>query len=164
MRKYDEVQELIKRLRNNKVTLGHGEYGVDPLCELAAKELEAITARLVSYDCQTAMSDNIVGKLCEYAKDDHERGCQGRNYDCTCGYDDKRDQLIDEAVGKIDNQQTEIERLCEANELMLTDIRRTDVDMLAFKAEIEGLRIIIKDLEKRLEHAEWLVDKYRHDE
>jgi hypothetical protein len=32
------------------------------------------------------------------------------------------------------------------------------------QAEIEGLKIIIKDLERRLEHAEWLVDKYRHDE
>jgi regulator of replication initiation timing len=32
-----------------------------------------------------------------------------------------------------------IERLREANEMVLTDIRRTDVDMLAFKAEIERL-------------------------
>ena len=40
MRTYDDVHELIKRLRNNKVTLGHGEYGVDPLCELAAKKLD----------------------------------------------------------------------------------------------------------------------------
>jgi hypothetical protein len=110
MRKYDEVQELIKRLRNNKVTLGHGEYGVDPLCELAAKELEAINARLVSYDWQTAMSDNIVRRLREYAKDDHERGCQGRNYDCTCGYDGKRDTLIDEAAGEIDRLRTELEQ------------------------------------------------------
>ena len=46
MRKYDEVQELIKRLRNNKVTLGHGEYGVDPLCEQAADEIEELTALL----------------------------------------------------------------------------------------------------------------------
>lgn len=46
MRKYDEVQELIKRLRNNKVTLGHGEYGVDPLCEEAADEIEELTALL----------------------------------------------------------------------------------------------------------------------
>lgn len=44
MRKYDEVQELLKQLRNNKVSLGHGEYGVDPLCEKAADEIEAVTA------------------------------------------------------------------------------------------------------------------------
>ena len=30
--------------------------------------------------------------------------------------------------------------------------------------EIEGLKIIIKDLERRLDHAEWLVDKYREEE
>ena len=32
------------------------------------------------------------------------------------------------------------------------------------QAEIEGLKIIIKDLERRLEHAEWLIDKYRKEE
>lgn len=37
-------------------------------------------------------------------------------------------------------QAARIEQLEEANELMLTDIRRTDVDMLAFKAEIERLK------------------------
>lgn len=43
MRKYDEVQALLKRLRDNKVTLGHGEYGVDSLCEQAANEIEELT-------------------------------------------------------------------------------------------------------------------------
>ena len=45
------------------------------------------------------------------------------NVDCPCYAG-----LVDEA-----------KRLREANELMLTDIRRTDVDMLAFKARIEQL-------------------------
>ena len=40
----------------------------------------------------------------------------------------------------------EIERLSEANEMMLTDIRRTDVDMLAFKAEIERLRAALREI------------------
>ena len=31
-------------------------------------------------------------------------------------------------------------------------------------AEIESLRIIIKDLERRLEHAEWLIHIYREEE
>jgi hypothetical protein len=38
----------------------------------------------------------------------------------------------------------EIERLREANEMMLTDIRRTDVDMLAFKARIEQLEAALR--------------------
>jgi hypothetical protein len=42
----------------------------------------------------------------------------------------------------------EIERLREANEMMLTDIRRTDVDMLAFKAEIERLRGALEKITK----------------
>jgi len=44
------------------------------------------------------------------------------------------------------NAADEIERLREANEMMLTDIRRTDVDMLAFKAEIERLRAALRDV------------------
>ena len=39
---YVDNKDLIMRLRNNKVTLGHGEYGVDPLCELAADEIERL--------------------------------------------------------------------------------------------------------------------------
>ena len=39
----------------------------------------------------------------------------------------------------------EVKRLREANELMLTDIRRTDVDMLAFKARIAQLEAALKD-------------------
>lgn len=35
---------------------------------------------------------DIVERLREYAEDDHERGCAGRCYDCSCGYDSKRDR------------------------------------------------------------------------
>lgn len=47
------------------------------------------------------MSD-LVERLREYASDDHERGCQGRYYDCSCGYDDKRDPLMNEAADRIE--------------------------------------------------------------
>jgi hypothetical protein len=47
---------------------------------------------------------------------------------------------IDRLRRRVAETDVEIERLSEANEMMLTDIRRTDVDMLAFKAEIERLR------------------------
>ena len=46
------------------------------------------------------MSD-IMERLREYASDDHERGCQGRYYDCQCGYDGKRDPLMLEAADRI---------------------------------------------------------------
>lgn len=53
------------------------------------------------------MSD-IVERLRDYAKDDHERGCSGRYYDCHCGYDGKRDQLIDEAADRIERLEAEL--------------------------------------------------------
>ncbi len=46
------------------------------------------------------MSD-LVERLRAYASDDHERGCQGRYYDCSCGYDGKRDPLLEEAADRI---------------------------------------------------------------
>jgi hypothetical protein len=46
------------------------------------------------------MSD-IVERLRSYASDDHERLCQGREYSCTCGYDEKRDPLLAEAAAEI---------------------------------------------------------------
>jgi len=53
------------------------------------------------------------------------------------------EQIMNPCIAKNEREwwaAAEIERLREANEMMLTDIRRTDVDMLAFKAEIERLR------------------------
>ena len=43
---------------------------------------------------------------------DHARGCEGRTYSCTCGYDDARDNLIE-------TQAREIERLREAGQSIL---------------------------------------------
>lgn len=45
---------------------------------------------------------DIVEKLRGYARDDHERGCQGREYDCSCGYDGKRDTFLVEAADEIE--------------------------------------------------------------
>jgi hypothetical protein len=45
---------------------------------------------------------DIVERLRIYATDDHERGCQGRYYDCSCGYDEKRDPLLKEAAAEIE--------------------------------------------------------------
>lgn len=53
------------------------------------------------------MSD-IVERLREYASDDHERGCQGRCYDCSCGYDAKRDPLMIEAADRIAQLEAEV--------------------------------------------------------
>ena len=43
----------------------------------------------------------IVERLRIYASEDHERLCQGREYTCSCGYDDRRDPLMTEAADEI---------------------------------------------------------------
>ena len=54
---------------------------------------------------------DIVERLRVYATDDHERGCQGRCYDCSCGYDNKRDPLLDEAADTITRLRAEVSEL-----------------------------------------------------
>jgi hypothetical protein len=57
---------------------------------------------------------DIVERLLNYSKDDHERGCAGRCYDCSCGYDDKRDPLMVEAADEITRLRARVAELEEA--------------------------------------------------
>lgn len=54
------------------------------------------------------MTSDLVERLRAYALDDHERGCKGREYDCSCGYDAKRDPLLEEAAARIEQLEAEI--------------------------------------------------------
>lgn len=48
--------------------------------------------------------------------EDHARGCEGRNYTCTCGYDDEAQdlrQLIQEHVIVIEMQKEELQKARE---------------------------------------------------
>lgn len=56
----------------------------------------------------------LVERLRAYADDDHERLCGGRNYDCTCGYDERRDPLLAEAADAITRLVEERDKLVAA--------------------------------------------------
>ena len=60
------------------------------------------------------MSTELVERLRDYAGDDHERLCQGRNYDCTCGYDERRDPLIAAAADELTTLTAKVALLTEA--------------------------------------------------
>ena len=55
----------------------------------------------------------IVERLRTYAVEDHERGCRGREYDCSCGYDDKRDPLMTEAAAEIERLRAALEEIVD---------------------------------------------------
>lgn len=40
----------------------------------------------------------LVEKLREMVRTDHLRGCEGREYECSCGHIDRQDQLMDQAA------------------------------------------------------------------
>lgn len=44
----------------------------------------------------------LVERLDILIKDDHERGCQGRFYSCTCGYDNDCSQAMQDAKSRIE--------------------------------------------------------------
>ena len=85
--------------------------------------------------------NDIVKRLREYAGDDHERGCQGRYYDCSCGYDDKRDPLMTEAATEITVLRAEVEKMREMQRTVLVEQGK---DVARLRAENERLRAIIK--------------------
>lgn len=51
----------------------------------------------------------LVARIRAYAEDDHERLCQGREYSCSCGYDERRDPLLSEAAEALTTLERELE-------------------------------------------------------
>jgi len=66
------------------------------------------------------MSD-LVSRLNDILHDDdHERGCEGRNYTCTCGFDERSWNTAKEAAAEITRLQKELETAREALERLVT--------------------------------------------
>lgn len=61
------------------------------------------------------MSKELVQRLHNiWRDDDHKRGCGGRSYDCTCGFDDRSFETAREAADLIERQSKIIEEMREA--------------------------------------------------
>ena len=61
------------------------------------------------------MSD-LCERLQKLVSDDHQRGCEGRTYSCSCGYDDLKDKALVKAAAEIARLRAELE---EARGLIL---------------------------------------------
>lgn len=55
------------------------------------------------------MSSDIDGWLQAVIEGDHKRGCAGREYSCSCGFDAKRDEVLIQAAQTI----REFRKQCE---------------------------------------------------
>lgn len=56
-----------------------------------------------AYKIEIPASPPAVARLLAMiSSDDHRRGCQGREYSCTCGYDDRKDAALAEAAAAIE--------------------------------------------------------------
>lgn len=94
---------------------------------------------------EAAMSD-IVERLRSYASDDHERLCQGREYSCTCGYDEKRDPLLAEAAAKIERLNRELDDVWDALAIQREDNVSFGDAFKRMTSEIERLRAALKEM------------------
>jgi hypothetical protein len=45
---------------------------------------------------------SLAKTLHDHAASDHIRGCMGRQYHCSCGYDTKTEELLPEAAARIE--------------------------------------------------------------
>lgn len=64
----------------------------------------------------TGEATDLVILLKGVATIDHARGCQGREYACSCGWDEEREQYAAQAATLIEAQAAEIEGLRRALE------------------------------------------------
>jgi hypothetical protein len=77
---------------------------------------------------------DIVQQLLDHTQNDHTRGCEGRNYSCSCGYDRQTETLMMIAAVEIDK----LESMLYAQE-----------DVAPLYAEIKRLRAVLTDLRDR---------------
>lgn len=90
------------------------------VCELLAKAREQLAAHNAPSDAARPQSGEPdvpaeVGELVErlrgIATTDHERGCEGRCYSCTCGWDAANDKLGPEAATALEALSRKVEGL-----------------------------------------------------
>jgi hypothetical protein len=91
---------------------------------------------------------DIVERLRSYASDDHERLCQGREYSCTCGYDEKRDPLLAEAAAKIERLNRELDDVWDALAIQREDNGSFGDAFKRMTAEIERLRAALLKIKR----------------
>ena len=79
---------------------------------------------------------DIVERLRAHANGDHVRGCEGRMYSCTCGYDEKTEPLLAQAAD-------EIERL-------LRHLQAAEAEVVRLRGE---LSVALNRLQNELDRA-----------
>jgi hypothetical protein len=91
---------------------------------------------------------DIVERLLDYSKDDHERGCTGRCYECSCGYDDKRDPLMVEAADEITRLRAEAENQVQWVRDLADNLITEEAKTAALRARVarleEALRVVFQ--------------------
>jgi hypothetical protein len=95
------------------------------------------------------MSD-LVERLRGYASDDHERGCQGRYYDCSCGYDGKRDPLMIEAADRIEQLE---DALIDAGASLAAAISLLERGGKKAAASDKMFAVMLSDYQKSMDRA-----------
>lgn len=91
------------------------------------------------------MSD-IVERLGDiYATDDHARGCRGREYDCTCGYDERSAASAREAAAEITRLRAFITALEDGNMTFVCDeLDKAKAENVRLRALVDEARGVVE--------------------
>jgi len=70
--------------------------------------------------------DRLVGRLNDiWRDDDHERGCAGRTYNCTCGFDDRTYETAEAAATALKAKEAQLAELAAENERLRRELSAT---------------------------------------
>ena len=99
---------------------------------------------------------NLAQRLQDHATSDHERGCMGRQYSCSCGYDATTEKLLIEAAEHIRGLEGALKDWLSfaEEELSEFDVEECTSDHLCPKCERSGcINMKIADTRAALSHA-----------
>lgn len=94
---------------------------------------------------------DLVERLRNISRGDHERGCQGREYVCSCDYDETSWKTAEEAAAEIDRLRRELEE----HQAAKWKEKHVDTmnDMAALRIALEGVEAQLSDARRELEEA-----------
>jgi hypothetical protein len=95
-------------------------------------------------------AEDIIKRLNDiWRDDDHERGCAGRNYDCSCGFDSRSLETAKDAADEIERLRKALERQGDNMAFVINHVTIPNQWMEKFMRELEEDRTALDAVKER---------------
>lgn len=99
---------------------------------------------------------DITERLLNISRGDHERGCTGREYTCSCEYDNENWKTAEQAVTEIKTLRSSLKEIREENDRLKGERDEAQSDHLKALAELAEAKATCEAMAKALEpFAAW---------